>query len=559
MYPANKIKCVIIALIPLLVIAAVSCKPDTRGIALTCLTTELTAFQGEKVILKFNAFNSMKETVRPGNSYFISYHLYDARGNTVAYDNRRFPLPRILRRNRTTTFELPLYFDHAQSGKYFAEFDIVKEGKFWGSTKNWQTCRVKLNLKPLVSEEFKNALLPFFCSTGILILDREQYLLRITLKNCELHDKNGKFYGFSAGSAYPQVWIRDTATLMAYAKRLYPFDALARSIELFMEHQGPDGDIVDWVDLDGNTGKNTVETDQESSLVLAAFELGKDNPQWFKKNIAGFTVLERLEMAMEWVWRHKRHNNHHLILSGFTADWGDTENTYPDQRATQLSDRSTMVLGIYTNAKFLQAIDVLIKCYPSEKSTEIDRWQERGVQIREQIKSLLYLPDEGYFITHIAPDVPKEEQNRYFQMEKKMLAVGGNTEAILAGLMDRSMMDRFFAELKKRHKTYQLDSVSFVLIPPYPEGFFQHHLLKRPWSYQNGGQWDWIGARVVKALFLNNRHQQGEAYLTQIARKNMARFLINEWEDRSGNPQGADFYVGAAGQIGEAIILGYEK
>lgn len=559
MKPVNKTNLVIQILTLLLIIATISCQSDSRGIVLKCKTPQLTAYQGEKVTLRFEAFNYMKDTVRPGNSYFISYHLYDAEGKTVAYDNRRFPLPRILRRNKGTAFDLPIYFDHAKSGNYYAEFDIVKEGKFWGSAKNWQTCRIRLNLKPLVSQEFKEKYLPYFCYTGNPVLDSEQYLLRMTLKNSELRDKDGDLFGFSAGSTYPQVWIRDTATLMAYAKRVYPFEAMARSIRLFLEHQGAEGEIVDWVDREGNTGKNTVETDQESSLVLAAHELAKNNPQWLNTDINGKTVLQRMEMALEWVWQNKRHKNYSLILSGFTADWGDTENTYPDQRATRLSERSTMVLGIYTNARFLQAMDALIKCYPRERSTHIDRWLERGVQIREQVKQLLYLPDEGYFITHITPDASKEDQNRYFQMEKKMLAVGGNTEAILAGLMSKAMIDRFLEELKKRHETYKLNSVSFVLIPPYPEGFFPHHLLKRPWSYQNGGQWDWIGARVVKALFLKGKRQQAEEYLVEIARKNLARFLINEWEDFNGNPQGADFYVGAAGQIGEAIIIGYEK
>ncbi len=536
-----------------------SCNDSDRGISLKCLTPSIEAYQGEKVTLRFEATNHMKETVRPGNRYFISYHLYDSRGGTAAYDNRRFPLTRILRRNKAVAFDVSLYFDHPKGGEYYAEFDIVKEGKFWGSAKKWETCRVKLTLKSLVSDDFKEKYLLYFISTGNPLLDQEQYLLRLTLKNCEIRDGNGNIIGFSAGSAYPQVWIRDTATLVAYAKHFYPFETMAQGIRLFLEHQAPDGEVVDWVDRDGKTGKNTVETDQESSLILAAHELGKENPLWLGGDVNGKTILARLEMALEWVWQNKRHKTHNLIQSGFTVDWGDTENTYPDQRATRLSERSTMVLGIYTNARFVQAVDALIKCFPPERSEDITRWREREQLIRRKIRELLYLEKEGYYISHIVPDAPEADQDRYFQLERTLLAVGGNTEAIIAGLMDKTMMERFFKELEKRHETYGLNSVSFVLIPPYPEGYFPHHLLNRPWSYQNGGQWDWIGARVVKALFQNNRHNQAEAYLVEIARKNLSRFMINEWEDRGGHPQGADFYVGAAGQIGEALILGYEK
>ena len=121
------------------------------------------------------------------------------------------------------------------------------------------------------------------------------------------------------------------------------------------------------------------------------------------------------------------------------------------------------------------------------------------------------------------------------------------------------MIRRFLDTLEKKRKELKLNSISFTLLPPYPEGFFPHHLLSRPWSYQNGGQWDWIGARVVKGLFLNGFGKEAEKYLLEIVEKNISRFSINEWEDRSGNPQGADFYVGAAGVIGEAIFIGYQK
>jgi hypothetical protein len=47
--------------------------------------------------------------------------------------------------------------------------------------------------------------------------------------------------------------------------------------------------------------------------------------------------------------------------------------------------------------------------------------------------------------------------------------------------------------------------------------------------------------------------------LLEIVKKNLANFCIFEWEDRRGTGRGAMFYVGAAGVIGEAIILGYQK
>jgi hypothetical protein len=144
-------------------------------------------------------------------------------------------------------------------------------------------------------------------------------------------------------------------------------------------------------------------------------------------------------------------------------------------------------------------------------------------------------------------------------MEKNMLAVGGNAEAIIAGLMNRQQVKKFLEVLEQRRKTYKLRTVSFTLIPPYPEGFFPHHLMRHPWSYQNGGEWDWIGGRVVKALFIMGFSKEAETYLLEIVRKNLANFCIYEWEDRTGTGRGAYFYVGAAGVIGDAIVQGYCK
>jgi hypothetical protein len=540
-----------------LVIPQVGCS-DSTGVDIQCQPEVLSVFQGEKVLLTFEITNHLLESIRPGTNHFISYHLYDDQGKLIAYDNPRFKLPRVLRRKSTTRFELVLFFGYPVPGNYIVEFDLVKEGEFWGSTKNWKTGKIKLHLKPLVSPGFKKKYLDFFCSTGNPLLDQEQYLLRLTLKNCEIISPGGKIFGFSAGSDYPAVWIRDTATFITYAKLYYPLETLAKSVELFMEHQSADGEVVDWVDVSGETDKNTVETDQESSLVLAAYAIGKENSQWFHKEIKGKTVLDRLELALAWVWQNKRNPQYNLIYSGFTADWGDLENTYPDQRATKLSDRSTLVFSIYTQAKYIQAIDHLVKILKQTDETKnrekIREWQDRSNTLKSQTQEHLYLEDKGYFITHIVPTAEKE---KYFQMEKDMLAVGGNAEAIIAGLMDRDQIKRFLEVLEERRKEYQLRTVSFTLIPPYPEGFFPHHLLRYPWNFQNGGEWDWIGGRVVKSLFIKGFQNEAERYLLEIVKKNLANFCIFEWEDRRGTGRGAMFYVGAAGVIGEAILLGY--
>ena len=132
-----------------------------------------------------------------------------------------------------------------------------------------------------------------------------------------------------------------------------------------------------------------------------------------------------------------------------------------------------------------------------------------------------------------------------------------NAEAIRAGLMDKAEIARLLRVLAERRRQYQLRTVSFVLLPPYPEGFFPHPLLRSPWSYQNGGEWDWIGGRLVSALYQTGFRAEAEKYLKEIAEKNLAEMNIFEWSDRGGGGQGASFYAGAAGVLGEAILAGH--
>ncbi len=526
-------------------------------IEINCSPAEISVFQGEKVVLSVTVKNNSIQSYRPEANFFFSYHLYDNEKKLIVYDNRRFRIPRVLRRKKTTAFQLPLFFEYPKSGHYIVEFDIVKEGEFWGSSRQWKTAKVKLHLKSLFSDEFRQKYRPGFCDTGRPLLNKEQYLLRMTLKNSEVV-KDNKLFGFSAGSDYPAVWIRDTATFIAYAKHCYPLRALAESVELFLVHQGENGQINDWVDVSGKTGKNTVETDQESSLLLAAYEIAKDNSQWLAKTVKGKRIFDRLELALEWVWQNRRDKKWNLVTSGFTADWGDVENTYPDERAGKLSDRSTLVFSIYTQAKYIQAIHSFIEMATSLKPVKgmekVQKWQQRLKTLKSQTRKHLYLEDKGYYIIHI---VPFKNRDKYFEMEKDMLAVGGNAEAIIAGLMDRPQVKRFLDVLERKRERYNLRTVSFTLIPPYPEGFFPHHLLRHPWNYQNGGEWDWIGGRVVKAFFIQGFSKEAEKYLFEIVHKNLANFCIFEWEDRVGTGKGAYFYTGAAGVIGEAIAIGY--
>ena len=89
--------------------------------------------------------------------------------------------------------------------------------------------------------------------------------------------------GLQAGALYPQVWIRDTNTFVELALRGSDHGPVRNAIMNFLKLQGNRGDIVGgYVEGDAQSGpvyrtvpglpglfahKNTVESDQESSLV----------------------------------------------------------------------------------------------------------------------------------------------------------------------------------------------------------------------------------------------------------------------------------------------------
>ena len=76
----------------------------------------------------------------------------------------------------------------------------------------------------------------------------------------------------------------------------------------------------------------------------------------------------------------------------------------------------------------------------------------------------------------------------------------------------------------------------------------------RPYSYQNGGDWDWFGARMIQVLIDHGMY--GQAY--QAIQPMLARVLkagnFYEWWTPTGQPEGSASFRGAAGELGLAAL-----
>lgn len=102
--------------------------------------------------------------------------------------------------------------------------------------------------------------------------------------------------GFNAGDGYGEVWIRDYNTFIELAMEVMPDEAIRSNLNTSFHFQGKTGDIVDgFLNIKkaeiGKEGgykyrlseteprfaahKNTVETDQEASLIQAIYKYVK--------------------------------------------------------------------------------------------------------------------------------------------------------------------------------------------------------------------------------------------------------------------------------------------
>ncbi len=131
--------------------------------------------------------------------------------------------------------------------------------------------------------------------------------------------------GFNAGTVYEEVWIRDYNTFVELSCDVLPLEQVKHNLLVFFKFQGEDGNIIDGFVPKEKAGyvpydyiysfnapnyaghKNTVEIDQESSLVQAMYKYIKKTGDRavLEEEINGKTVAERLDFAMEFLMNHR--------------------------------------------------------------------------------------------------------------------------------------------------------------------------------------------------------------------------------------------------------------
>ena len=370
--------------------------------------------------------------------------------------------------------------------------------------------------------------------------------------------------GLQAGDGYGEVWIRDYNTFIELSAEVFPRDALKENLLVFFRMQGDDGNIIDgFIPKAKATGdyvyilsglepryaghKNTVETDQESSLVQAArkYVQRTGDRSILDENVGGQTVAARLERAMDFLMTHRFNDKYGLIWGATTADWGDVQPEH--DWGVYLNKDTHYALDIYDNAMFLIALEDLMTLVPATKA----KWQPIRKRIAKNTRRFLWDEKNRKFIPHVylngSPFPAEFDENRIYYH-------GGTAVAIEAGLLSKKEIKEATRKMVANVKASGAGSIGLTMYPPYPEGYFKNKSMY-PYGYQNGGDWTWFGGRMIQQLIRHGFYE--DAY--ELAQPMVERVKKNngfyEWYTVRNEPKGSGTFRGEAGVLYQAIRM----
>ncbi len=370
--------------------------------------------------------------------------------------------------------------------------------------------------------------------------------------------------GFNAGDGYGEVWIRDYNTFIELSAKVYKPKVLKDNLLVFFKFQGNDGNIIDgfiprgkakdrynylYSDLESRYAghKNTVETDQESSLVQAVYKyIMVTGDRSFLNEIVGEkTISQRLEWSMDFLLNQRYNDKYGLIWGATTGDWGDVQPE--DGWGVYLTKDSHLAIDIYDNAMFLIALQNFMELFPEKKGI----WQPRYTKIAENCRKYLWDEKNQKFIPHIylnGSPFPKDFN------ENEIYYLGGTAIAIEAGLLSLAEIKVSLDKMEANVKISGAASIGLTIYPPYPKGYFKNPSMY-PYGYCNGGDWTWWGGRMVQQLirygFVKEAYKLTQPMVIRVKENNG----FFEWYTVDNKPKGSGTFHGAAGVMYKTIEL----
>ena len=371
--------------------------------------------------------------------------------------------------------------------------------------------------------------------------------------------------GLNAGDGYPSVWIRDMNTFIEVALEVNPPQRFRDALLTFCRLQGDDGNIVDGYygsaesvkeasDSSSISGlkpyKNTVETDQESSLVQAVYKYitVTHDESIVAERIAGVAVCERLTQAIRFVLTQRFDPKYGLVWGGSTIDWGDIQPGSPI--GSWLDADTHRALSIYDNAMFVIALNNYLKL-PGVSAPESRHWKTVRDELKYNIRKHLWDSKNQKFIPHVylnGSPFPKDFN------ENAIYYHGGTAVAIEAGLLSHREVLHALERMEEDVRLSGAPSIGLTVYPPYPKGYFENSAVN-PYTYQNAGDWSWFGGRMIQQLVVQGYVMQAYRDLQPMVDRVVRTGGFNEWWSRDNQPRGSGNFRGSAGVLGKAIEL----
>lgn len=370
--------------------------------------------------------------------------------------------------------------------------------------------------------------------------------------------------GLNAGDGYAEVWIRDLNTFISLACEVSDPQQIRAALVRFFQFQGPTGDIPDGYFVEDEhmadynprrskfapglaAHKNTVETDQESSLIQAVYKYvqATGDRSLLGEVVDGRTVLRRMGDALNYLLTERYDETHGLLWGATTADWGDVQPEHP--WGVALDESSHPALDIYDQAMFLIAVRNFVDLADDPAQSAV--WEAHAARFRERIREHLWDAERGKYIPHIylnGSPFPAgfDEREVYYH--------GGTAVAVEAGLHSADEVLAFYGAMERNRVAAQANSIGLTLYPPYPEGTFLNPGMG-PYSYQNGGDWTWFGARMVLQLVRYGHYAEAYESLSPMVDRVLANDGFYEWWTPAAEPRGSGSFRGSAGVLWTAI------
>ena len=373
--------------------------------------------------------------------------------------------------------------------------------------------------------------------------------------------------GLNAGSGYSQIWARDMNTFIETACEVTDPKVLREAILLFFALQQPNDEMIDgyvlkpeftWNDTcpyysdaaPEHVGfKNTVETDQESSLIqiVGKYIRKTGDKSILQQDVAGRTVMNRMEGMVDYLLRERYNEEYGLLFGAMTADWGDVQPN--DDFGCDMNELSSRAIDVYDNAMFIIALDYLKEMSDDEAAKT--KWQNLRDKIAQNVRKHLWDDANKKFIPHIYLD-PSPIPAGFD--ENKIHYHGGTTIAMEAGLLSKEEVGIVNAQMLENVRLSGMPSIGLTLYPTYPEGFFRGGMSK-PYNYQNGGDWTWFGGRTIQQLIAHGYVQEAYDEIRPMIDRVIQNKGFFEWYGMGGIPSGSGHFKGSAGTLAKAIEM----